>query len=162
MIRFVLHIRASDVWYGNYWTISCYHSFILGYSHVRGHHFLLRHSHLDGFFNIEMWSLNWDSNILQSWCHFGFSVLNIFGLIFHTHLPFHSIPKHSTLDTFTPLSILLDFGLYFFSAYTFHHDLWRYTILLVRWGCKPIHEFPSWDIIYLLDFGFNIFHHGRA
>lgn len=36
MIRFILYVGASNEWYGNYWTISCYHSFILGTNMSKG------------------------------------------------------------------------------------------------------------------------------
>ena len=93
------------------------------------------------------------------------------GLVSLAHLddlgylpPLHFTPRHSILNTFMLISILLEFDRYFpsFGSYI---SLWHMTSHLTLWireECRPILDFPSRAFMYLLDFEFNIFHDNRA
>ena len=78
--------------------------------------------------------------------------------------PLHFTPRHSTLDTFMFISILLEFDRYF-PYFGPRISLWHMTSHLTLWireGCRSVLDFLSWVFMYLLDFEFNIFHDSRV
>ena len=98
-----------------------------------------------------------------------YGAIDTLGLIFLAYLDdlgylptFHFVLRHFTLDTFM-LSILPELDHYLFSlAHTSHHDTWPHIPFSIRRRCRSVLDFLSSAFIHLVDFGFNIFHDGRA